>query len=117
MQLVWSGIGSPETEVLKPILDYQKWASPTKDAALTSALEPIGLPYAFTINTVTGGGKQIILCNMQAAALTSVQATYKAPFVNGVPVWADLHLTFTDIEPLTTASFSNNISTSTSGVN
>jgi hypothetical protein len=44
------------------------------------------LPYAFTINTVTGGGKQIILCNMQAAALTSVQATYKAPFVNGVPV-------------------------------
>jgi hypothetical protein len=53
---------------------------------------------------------------MQAAALTSVQATYKAPFVNGVPVWADLHLTFTDIEPLTTASFSNNISTSTSGV-
>jgi hypothetical protein len=118
INLVWSGIGSIDSEVLKPILDFQGWSAPQTTGDLSGAIEAIELPFAFSVHTVNSSGGIVQMLNMEAGALTSVQSTYKSPFVQGKPTHADLFLTFTDIGPLTKKSFDKNqysVSSSSSG--
>jgi len=71
----------------------------------------------FTLKTIDGGGRQRAVINMHAAAITSVQSTYKGPYHKGYPTYAELLLTFTDIEPNYKDSYKNitNVTTSYTG--
>jgi len=109
--LVFSGnrYNTPIEEVINPIRDLQSWAAPQKTREIYSPVEPIELPYVFNIRTVSGNGQILNIFNVRTAALTSVQPTYKSPFINGYPAYAELSLSFTDIEPYYKTSVNRNI--------
>lgn len=109
-----SGTTSPQMEVIDPIRNFQSWSVPQKTAAIHTVNEPITIPYVFNLRTVTGDGIPVNMFNVRAAALLSVQAVYKQPFIRGYPTSADLILGFIDIDPLYKTMYNKNIKTTTS---
>jgi len=81
----------PKKEIVEPIKELMKYSSP----GLKKGSIFIDFPWVFQISTQPG---ELILA--KAAALESVQPTWKTPYINGLPTNVELTLTFKDLSPL-----------------
>jgi len=81
----------PLDEVVDPIRELMKYSSPS----LGSSQVHIKFPWIFKITTEPEG-----LLVVNHSALTSVQPTWKAPYIDGYPTSVELTLTFMDLSPL-----------------
>jgi len=119
--LVWSGKGTPFSEVVEPVRNLLRWSSPILPGGNiygvtgldnVQAVSKVTIPYVFTLRTKTGSGTPLEIFNIKAAALTSVQPTYSPPYINGYPSRAEVTLTFSDIEPINRSHTFRNINVS-----
>ena len=85
--------GNPGDEVVKPIKELMKYSSPQMQGGQVNI--GIKLPFIFRIHTSPGG-----LIHSENAALTAVQPTWKEPYMDGLPMQAELTLVFKDLSPL-----------------
>jgi len=93
------GKGSAE-KMLESVRMLESSSTPVR----TDAFEGLGIefPYVFTIESKPDEN----LMNVEYAALTSVQPTFKAPYdENGRPMMIDLTLTFKELSPVYSDSF------------
>jgi len=91
---------SAEDDIVQIVKLFQQYAAAEAPGAGSIFYDP---PYVFNLKSYP----DTRLIDMPYAALESVQATYKAPFKNGMPSTCELNLEFKDIEPL----FANTIKT------
>lgn len=82
--------GNPRMDVVEPVKDFMKWSSPSHQGGIT-----IEFPYMFEVYTRP---KEFI--KFSTMALTAVQPTYNAPYINNYPSSCNLQLTFLDMSPL-----------------
>jgi len=82
---------NPRFDVVEPVKDLMKYSSP----ALLGGGIDIDFPYMFEVYTRP---KEFI--RYSTLALTAVQPTYNAPYINGYPSYCQLQLTFLDMSPL-----------------
>lgn len=102
---VYLGVyNSPYNDVMKPINDLRALSSPELGERTTTQTK-VGNPHIFKLDTVTGAGKIVSLINIRNAALTAVQPNFQGPFLEGIPSYCELTLTFKDMEPLSKESF------------
>lgn len=80
------------TEVNDIVKDLMMYSSPAIKEGSTIEYE---FPYIWRLETVPKG---FIVYNF--CALTSVQPTWNAPYINGYPTWCNISLTFKDLSPL-----------------
>lgn len=57
-------------------------------------------PYVFNLQTFTGKSKSVDIISIKTVALTSVQPSYKGPWIDGYPSSATVDLGFVDMNPL-----------------
>ena len=91
---------SAEDDIVQIVKLFQQYAAAEAPGAGSIFYDP---PYVFSLKSFP----DTRLIDMPYAALESVQATYKAPYKNGMPSHCELNLEFKDIEPL----FANTIKT------
>lgn len=83
---------NPDKSLLEPIQEMMKYSSP--DLVNQGGMD-IEFPYMWEVKT-----KPAEFINYTTCALTAVQPTWNAPYVNGYPISCNLELTFTDLSPL-----------------
>ena len=76
-------------------------------------MEVILPPHVFFINS-SGGGDII---NLDCAVLTSVQYTYKAPYIFNLPTSCELTLSFQGLLPVFNTSFNGTLLTTSKKIN
>lgn len=97
-----SVFNDPYKEVVKPVEELRKYSAPAfNDETYDTRIQ---LPAVFKIRS-KAGGKTIPLVNINYAALTSVQPSYKGPYMKGFPSHCELTLSFVDMEHLSKSSF------------
>ncbi len=88
-------------EIIYPVKLLEYLSSPTKTKTQgVNDLSEIDFPFYFTIETYP-----IDFLKIEYAALTLVQPTWRAPYVDGQPSMCELHLSFTEIPPLWDSAF------------
>lgn len=95
---------NPEKDVMEPVKLLRTYSSPSLYGQ-TIFETKVTMPNVFKVATVLGNGRVIPLLNIQHAALTSVQPTFKGPYIKGFPSHCELTLTFQDMEPVSKESY------------
>jgi hypothetical protein len=85
---------SAEDVLIKPIKELMRYSSPDLKGELN-----IEFPYMWEIKTLPNE-----FIKYTTTALTGVQPTWNAPYINGVPASCNLQLTFQDLSPLYAAT-------------
>lgn len=104
---VWkSSSGSSYTDklyndIVLPVKSLQ-WCS----SAYAKDLFTIEYPSIFSLKIKTENGSKSLL-EMEYCVCTAVQPTFKAPWVNGMPMTCDLTLTFENLLPIYKQTFQN----------
>jgi len=88
--------------IFEPVRELEKLSC----AIMESEFVKISFPAVFSIKTV---GSDLI--NIPRAAITSVQPTWKGPFVGGYPMSCELQVTFINMLPLYSNNFEGNFVT------
>lgn len=97
-------------DVYKPIEDLRFYSSPGLKNPHSKSTEGLGftIPYIFKISAKTGDSAQTKFLFIEAAALISIQPTFKGPYQGGFPTYATVQLTFREIPPLFRENFYGN---------
>jgi len=95
-QLGVSDENTNEVNIFNAIRELEKLSCPELDGEMIN----IDFPAIFNIRT-----DPVPIIKINYAALTGVQPVWKGPYRNGYPMFVDLSLTFTDIQPLYRKSF------------
>jgi len=82
-----------EEDVVRTVKLLQQYAAPESPGTGSISYQP---PFVFSVNSTP----DTRIVDMRYAALTSIQSTYKPPYLFGRPMHVELTLTFRDIEPL-----------------
>ena len=113
---------SPLNEILLPVRTLEALSCATMgmtDGGKEAQFSGIMPPCCFTIETDQQENDDGCLIYVENAALTSVQPTYRGPYIKGLPTFCDLHLSFEEIDPLWDLVFMENggdkVTTSSSG--
>lgn len=97
-------------EVVYPVKLLEFLSSPSQDIeGGNKSLADIKAPFYFQLTTWP-----IDYIKVKYAACTLVQPTWKGPYVGGVPTQCELHLSFTEIEPLWDSMFIDDVRITTS---
>lgn len=86
-----------EVNIFNAIRELEKLSCPE---LIDETMINIDFPAVFNIRT-----DPVPIIKINYAALTGVQPVWKGPYRNGYPMFVDLSLTFTDIQPLYRRSF------------
>lgn len=57
-------------------------------------------PYVFSLQTYTGDMKSVDIISIESVAITTIQPSYKGPWIDGYPSYASLDIGFVDLKPL-----------------
>lgn len=79
----------PQNQVLYPVQKLMKYSCPN----IVEDNLKIGLPHVFKVKLGS-------IMKIDNAALIGVQPAYQGPYIQGIPSYCELSLTFKDIEPL-----------------
>lgn len=93
----------PYKDVVEPVQLLEAYSSPSLYGDNVWETR-VTVPNIFKVDTKIGG-QSVKLINMRHAALTAVQPTFKAPYIDGYPSSCELTLTFKDMEPLSKKTF------------
>ena len=83
-------------DVFEPVQNLIEYSCPEIGGGYTE----FTFPYVFSLQTYTGDRYAVDVISIKTAALTSVQPTYKAPWIDGYPSQATVDLNFVDLNPL-----------------
>jgi hypothetical protein len=85
--------GNAYKDVVYPVKLLQKYAAASYKDGTQITYDP---PFVFSVQTLPDNK----LIKIDNAACTAIQPIYRQPYRNGHPVFCELNLTFTEIEPL-----------------
>lgn len=85
----------PKADVMDVIHNLQKKSSPELEGPKGASIN-IQFPYMWEVYSYPNKG----FINYSTCALTGVQPTYNAPYIDGYPSWVQLEMTFIDLGPL-----------------
>lgn len=96
IQLEFSVYTDTYNDVFSPIQKLVEYSC----AEISDKYTEFTFPYTFSLQTFTGDRKSVDVISIKSVALTSVQPSYKGPWIDGYPSAATVDLAFVDMNPL-----------------